>query len=80
MFHRGGGRDQDERVITSAGFFVMKMELIFAKWVAMGMCSFMSSGGLSRTVSQKGRRMRDSWLREVSTMDQISLHRTSVAT
>ena len=41
---------------------------------------FISSGDLSRTVSQNGVNNRSELLRHASTMDQISLHRTSVET
>ena len=64
---------------TSAGFFVMNTELIFAKCDAIVIWVFISSGDLSRTVSQQGTRSCFCSLIHVSTIDHISLHKTSVA-
>ena len=52
----------------------------FAKCVAIITWLRISSGDWSRTVSQKGTRSWSSWCAQVSTMDHISLHKTSVAT
>ena len=50
------------------------------KWEASTIWVFISSAGRSRTVSQKGTRSWLECLTQVSMIDQISLHRTSVAT
>lgn len=57
-----------------------KAALIFAKWEAITICVFMSSGGRSITVFQNGARSWSECLRQVSAIDHIPLHRTSVAT
>lgn len=71
---------KEHDVFTSSGFLLRKTALIFAKCDAMIIWVFMSSGGLSRTVSQNGINNFPELLRHVSTMVHISLHSTSVAT
>jgi len=57
----------------------MNTELIFAKCDAIVIWVFISSGDLSRTISQQGTRSCFCSLIQVSTIDHISLHKTSVA-
>ncbi len=67
-------------VFTSAGFLLRHATFAFVKWAAIITWLFISSGDLSRTVSQNGT-SNWSWLpMHVSTTDHISLHKTSVAT
>ena len=65
---------------TSAGFLFKNVAVIFAKWDAIIISVFMSSAGRSRTVSQNGLRSWSWWPMQVSTIDQMSLQSTSVAT
>lgn len=65
---------------TSCGFLDKNVELIFVKCAAIAICVFISSGGRSSTVSQNGTRSSSARATHVSTMLQISLHSTSVAT
>jgi hypothetical protein len=65
---------------TSAGFLPRNTALILAKWEAMTIWVFISSGDMSSIVSQKGANSWLEWLTHVSTMDHISLQSTSVAT
>lgn len=67
-------------VVTSAGFLLMNTALIFANCEAIVIRVFMSSGVRSSTVSQKGTNSWSVLFRQVSTIDHISLQRTSVAT
>jgi hypothetical protein len=66
--------------VTSAGFLLKNTALIFANWEVMVIRVFMSSGVRSSTVSQKGTNNWSVLFRHVSTIDHISLQRTSVAT
>ena len=72
--------DERRGQFTSAGFLLKKTALILAKWVAIAICVFISSAVLSRTVSQNGVKIWSDESIHVSTIDQISLQRTSVAT
>jgi len=65
---------------TSAGFFPKNTEFTLVKWEASTIWVFISSAERSRTVSQNGTRSWLECLTQVSMIDQISLHRTSVAT
>lgn len=75
---------EDEKNIinhsTSVGFLLRKVELILVKWEAMTFCAFISSILVSNTASQKGVSSWFAFAIQVSTIDQISLHNTSVAT
>ena len=66
--------------VTSAGFLLMNTALILANWAAMVIRVLISSSGRSSTVSQKGTNSWSVLFRQVSTIDHISLQRTSVAT
>ena len=66
--------------VTSAGFLLMNTALIFANCEAIVIRVFMSSDVRSSTVSQKGTSSWSVLFRQVSTIDHISLQRTSVAT
>lgn len=79
-FARQPSMDRGRKGFTSTGFLLRNTELILAKCEAMIVCVFISSGDLSRTVSQKGTRSCWCSFTQVSTMDHISLHSTSVAT
>jgi hypothetical protein len=72
--------DERRQQFTSAGFLFKKTALILAKCEAIAICVFISSGDLSSTVSQNGPRIWSDELTQVSTIDHISLQRTSVAT
>lgn len=64
---------------TSSGFFDRKIALILTKCVATFIFPIISPGEVSRMESQNGRRSSDDLEVHVSTIDQISLHNTSVA-
>jgi hypothetical protein len=49
-----GTTDEILGEFTSAGFLPRKTALILAKWAAKAICVFISSGDLSKTVSQNG--------------------------
>ena len=66
--------------VTSAGFLLINTALVFANCEAIVIRVFMSSGVRSSTVSQKGTNNWSVLFRQVSTIDHISLQRTSVAT
>jgi hypothetical protein len=67
-------------VVTSAGFLLRNTALILANCAAIVILVFISSDVRSSTVSQKGINSWSVLLRQVSTIDQISLQSTSVAT
>ena len=75
-----GMGDLPSVVHTSSGFLLMKMALIFVKCEAMRALLRSSSGRMSSKVSQKGTRSWSDSAIHVSTMDHMSLQRTSVAT
>lgn len=64
---------------TSAGFLLKNIAFTLANREAMSIWVFMSSGDLSSTDSQNGTSSSVCSLMHVSTIDQISLHKTSVA-
>lgn len=74
------GRRRKVAAVTSAGFLLINTAFIFANCEAIVIRVFMSSGVRSSTVSQKGTNSWSVLFRQVSTIDHISLQRTSVAT
>lgn len=79
-FISGKTLNEKHEAITSAGFLLRKTAFILAKWDAMTIWVFISSGDLSRTVSQNGDNNRSELVRHASGMVHISLQRTSVDT
>ena len=75
-----GARAQGVR-FTSAGFLLRNTAFTLAKYEARAIFvgSLYSSGGFSRTVSQKGVRSWSDRVMQVSTIHHKSLHSTSVA-
>ena len=73
-------RQRRKAAVTSAGFLLKNTALILANWAAIVIRVLISSGVRSSTVSQKGTNSWSVLFRQVSTMDHISLQRTSVAT